>query len=75
MHKDFIEIMKGKLIKNQKDFTFKPEEGPEISISSLSSGQKEILPIAVILSNLIKNKEPYFLIIEERKLIYGLQIN
>jgi predicted ATPase len=69
IHKDFNQILKGSIISEGNQFKFKPNgkrsAKSHISLSSLSSGQKEIFPIAVILSKLIQDKKQILLIIEE----------
>jgi predicted ATPase len=69
IHKDFHDILKGSLVEKDGQIIFKPAgtRGDKncISLSSLSSGQKEVVPIAVILSKLIQEKKPILLIVEE----------
>ena len=65
--KDLLEILRGQLVKTfDKDFIkFKPNNiEKEINISAISSGQKNILPMAVILEA-NKDKKNMSLFIEE----------
>lgn len=69
IHKDFNQIIKGSIVIKGGEFKFRPngKKGAKshISTSSLSSGQKEVFPISIILSKLITDKKEILLIIEE----------
>ena len=59
------ELIKGQIKKIHKDKISFSVDNQELDISELSSGQKELFPILMILQQIEKSKEPYFLIIEE----------
>lgn len=59
------DLIKGQIKKIHKDKISFFVENQELDISELSSGQKELFPILMILQQIEKTKEPHFLIIEE----------
>lgn len=63
----FGEILKGEIISPQGTPIFKPKGKQEtyLNLSSLSSGQKEILPVAKVLLDRIQRNIPTLLIFEE----------
>ncbi|MDB2550522.1 ATP-binding protein [Rickettsiales bacterium] len=66
IHPEFKEILRGEVEIDLDLIRFKPDGSKNyISESSLSSGQKEVLSIAVILSKLLEEKQESLLIIEE----------
>lgn len=58
------ELIKGQVQRINRKISFFVEN-QELDISELSSGQKELFPILMILQQIEKTKEPHFLIIEE----------
>lgn len=66
LHSNFNDIIRGKFDIANGIISFLPDGATTpISVSSISTGQKEILSIAVILSKLLEKKEECLLIIEE----------
>lgn len=66
IHPKFKDILRGEIKIDLGRVSFKPNNSNEyLTESSISSGQKEVIPIAVILSKLLEKKEECLLIIEE----------
>ena len=64
---EFQELLKGSVEKrNERKILFRTKDNQAvIDIANISSGQKELFPLLLILQHILKNKQPHFLIIEE----------
>ncbi len=65
LDKNYISLMRGDVSKDEGGRINLSIKNQKLDISELSSGQKELFPIILILQEIVKRKERCFLIIEE----------
>ena len=65
--KKYNELLKGDLYSDNltRNLQLKVDNQTELSINQISSGQKEIVPLIIILQTLEEQKNPHLLIVEE----------
>ena len=66
LNENYISLMRGKVTKDEKTqkLIFK-QKNQSLDISQISSGQKELFPILLVLQEIMERKNPHLLIIEE----------